>query len=355
MDQKFTCQSYRNLCKQIFQAFGFSEPDSLQISEVLLMADLFGVESHGISRIMKYYRLLKNGIVNVHAIPEKLFETGISAVYDAKSGMGQIAGTLAMREAIKKAKENGIGLIEVRNANHYGIAGYYALMAAEEGMIGVSMTNTEAIMVPTFSAQALLGSNPIAIAVPTGGVPFLYDGATTVITRGKLELYKKLGKQLPYDWAVDENGEISHDPEQVLTCISSKRGGGILPVGGAGEDQGGYKGYSYALICEIFTSVLAGGVPSMQKKELGDTSQCFYALDPGLFGNREETEKRMQQLLEEIHAAKRASNQPHIYTPGEKEFQRAQERKEHGIPVNEKTAEELRQIVEMLGLKGTEL
>lgn len=355
MEQKLSCEAYRNLCRQIFQAFGFSEPDSLQITDVLLLADLFGVESHGISRIMKYYRLLKTGTVNVHAIPEKIFETGISAVYDAKGGMGQITGTLAMREAIKKAEKNGIGLIEVKNANHYGIAGYYALMAAQKGMIGVSMTNTEAIMVPTFSAQALLGSNPIAVAVPAGKVPFLYDGATTVITRGKLELYKKLGRRLPCDWAVDENGEISHDPETILTCISSKKGGGILPVGGIGEEQGGYKGYSYALICEIFTSVLAGGVPSMKKKELGDTSQCFYALDPGLFGKREETEKRMRQLLDEIHAAKKAAGQTHIYTPGEKEFQRAQERKENGIPVNGKTIEELRQIVDVLELKGVEL
>lgn len=164
---------YESLGEGIFQAFGFSTEESKQITDVLLWADLFGVESHGISRIMKYYQLLIGQIVDKNAVPDKIFETPLSAVIDAKSAMGQLVSAEAMREAIRKAKEHGIGLVQVKNSNHYGIAGYYALMAAKEGLIGVSMTNTVAIMVPTFSAEALLGSNPIAIAVPTKGDPFL--------------------------------------------------------------------------------------------------------------------------------------------------------------------------------------
>lgn len=352
MYQNITCEKYQILGKNIFQAFGFSEKESVQITDVLLWADLFGIESHGISRILKYYNLLKKGVVDVKSIPEKIFETTISSVYDAKSAMGQIIAEKAMSEAIEKAKAHGIGLVEVRNSNHYGIAGYYALMAAKEELIGISMTNTVAIMVPTFSAEALLGSNPIAIAVPTEKNPFLYDGATTVITRGKLELYKKLGKELPYDWTVDENGEVSHDPNEVLECIDKKKGGGILPVGGIGEEQAGYKGYGYAMICEILTSVLAGGVSSIHKKDLGDTSHCFYAIDPGIFGDKKAIKERMTKFIQEIHAAKKATGQTHIYVPGEKEFNRANERKENGISINVKTINELNNIAKELGLEG---
>lgn len=345
-------EEYQSLGERIFQAFGFSGEESRQITDVLLWADLFGVESHGISRIMKYYKLLQNEIVDKHAVPEKIYETPLSSVMDAKSAMGQLVAIEAMNEAIRKAKKHGIGLVQVRNSNHYGIAGYYALMAAKENLIGVSMTNTVAIMVPTFSAEALLGSNPIAVAVPTGGDPFLYDGATTVITRGKLELYNKLGKELPYDWAVDDEGLISHNPATVLNCISEKTGGGILPVGGAGEEQAGYKGYGYAMICEIMTSVLSGGVSAIRKKDTGDTSQCFYAIDPGLFGEKDEMKKRLTTLIEEIHGAKKAKGQEHIWIPGEKEFLKAKQRKEKGIPINDKTIVELNDIATELGIEG---
>lgn len=352
MYQTISCEKYEGIGRRIFQAFGFSEEESRQITEVLLYADLFGVESHGISRIQKYYRLLKRKAVDKDAVPEKIYETSISAVYDAKSAMGQLVSAAAMKEAISKAKAHGIGMVEVKNSNHYGIAGYYALMAAREGLIGVSMTNTVSIMVPTFSAEALLGSNPIAIAVPAGKYPFLYDGATTVITRGKLELYQKLGKELPHEWVVDERGEISHNPARVLNCISEKKGGGILPVGGAGEEQAGYKGYAYAMIAEILTSVLSGGVSSIHKKDQGDTSHCFYAVDLRLFGKPEEIRSRLQQLIDEIHGARKAAGQDHIFVPGEKEFSRAEERKADGIPINEKTITELNEIARELGIEG---
>lgn len=347
-------EQYKSLGERIFQAFGFSREESRQITDVLLWADLFGVESHGISRILKYYTLLKDKIVDKNAVPETVFETPISAVIDAKSAMGQLVSSESMREAIRKARAHGIGMVQVKHSNHYGIAGYYALMAAYEGLIGVSMTNTVAIMVPTFSAEALLGSNPIAIAVPTNGDPFLYDGATTVITRGKLELYKKLERELPYDWVVDEEGFVSYDPGRVLDCIKEKKGGGILPVGGAGEEQAGYKGYAFSMICEIMTSVLSGGVSAIHKKDTGDTSHCFYAIDPALFGDAQEIKTRLTTLIGEIHGAKKARGQSHIWIPGEKEFAKADRRKKEGIPVSNKTMDELNQIASELGIEGVE-
>lgn len=352
MYQTISCENYKKLGKRIFQALGFSEEESIQITEVLLYADLFGVESHGISRIQKYYRLLKEGIVNKAAVPEKIFETPISAVYDAKSAMGQIVSVNAMKEAIKMAKEHGVGMVEVKNSNHYGIAGYYALMAARQGVIGVSMTNTVPIMVPTFSAEAMLGSNPIAIAVPAGKYPFLYDGATTVITRGKVELYQKLGEKLPGHWAVNSQGEISYDTAEILQCINERKGGGILPVGGEGEAQAGYKGYGYAMIAEIMTSVLSGGASSIHKTDQGDTSHCFYAVDMGLFGNPDAIRSRLQTLMDELHSSRKAVGQKCIYVPGEKEFSKAEERSRNGIPVNGKTIEELNEIAGAVGIEG---
>ncbi|SKC07500.1 Malate/lactate/ureidoglycolate dehydrogenase, LDH2 family [Lachnospiraceae bacterium] len=351
MYTKITTAQYMDLGKRIFKALGFSDADSRQITDVLLTADLFGVESHGISRIMKYYNLLKENIVNKYAVPKTVFETPISSVIDAESAMGQIVSVSAMDEAIRKAKVHGIGLVQVRNSNHYGIAGYYALMAAREGLIGISMTNTVAIMVPTFSAEAVLGSNPIAVAVPSDGDdPFLFDGATTVVTRGKIELYKKLEKKLPSEWAVDEEGSVSYDPIRILECIGEKRGGGILPVGGDGEEQSGYKGYGFSMICEIMTSVLSGGAASKHKTDKGDTSHCFYAIDPALFGDPDGVKQRMSEMIDEIHSAKKAKGQDHIFVPGEKEFLKAEERKRTGIPISNKTMSEIGQIIKELGI-----
>lgn len=345
--------SYEKLhryCVQIFEKYGFSGEDSQMTADVLLQADLFGIESHGISRIRKYIDLLDEGIIQVDAKPEIIRETPLSAVIDVHSAIGQPQAVKAMQMAIKKAKEHGIGMVQLRGGNHYGIAGYYALLAAREGLLGISMTNTAAIMVPTFSAQALLGSNPIAFAMPkSDGIPFLYDGATTVITRGKVELYDREKKQLKEGWTVGASGKIETDPGTVLTEIRQKSGG-ILPVGGAGETYAGYKGFGYAMMCEIMTSILSGGVSAIHKKERGDTSQCFYAIDYGMFGDKAETERRMQQLADDIHGAAKADGCSRIYIAGEKEFDKEKENRRLGVPISEKSYLNLCEAGKHLGI-----
>ena len=333
--------AYREKAETVFRNLGFSPEESRVITGVLLEADLFGVESHGISRIMKYVKLVREGIVDRRAKPEILKETPVSALLDARSAMGQLVSEKAMGMAIEKARTAGIGMVQVRHSNHFGIAGYYALKAAEQGLIGVTMTNTQAIMVPTFSAEALLGSNPIAVAFPAGEQPFLFDAATTVVTRGKLELYEKLGRELPCDWAVGHTGKINRNPGEVLRDIREKRGGGILPAGGAGEDMAGYKGYGFAMICELMTSVLSGGVLGMHKQEKGDTSHAFYAVNPEIFGDAGEIRGTAQQLMDEIHTARPAEGQEQIFVAGEKEFRRRAERLENGIPLSLKVLKEL--------------
>ena len=249
-------------CKDVFEAFGFDETQSDQISDVLLTADLYGIESHGMQRMVRYHKGLEKGQIHRDAQPEVVFETPVSAVVDGHSGMGQLISVFAMNKAIEKAEAIGVGIVSVRNSNHYGIAGYYAQMAAKRGLIGFSCTNSEAIMVPTFGRQAMLGSNPIAVAAPAEPYPFLFDASTTVVTRGKLEMYNKMGKPLPQGWALDETGSPSDEAPRVLSNIVGKNGGGIMPLGGASEQLGSHKGYGYGMIAEIFSSILSLGVTS---------------------------------------------------------------------------------------------
>jgi L-2-hydroxycarboxylate dehydrogenase (NAD+) len=227
-----------------------------------LLSDLYGIESHGMQRLVRYHKGIEKGMIKIDAEPEVVFETPVSAVIDGHDGMGQLIGYKAMNIAINKAKENGVGIVSVRNSNHYGIAGYYAKLACDEGLIGLSFTNSEAIMVPTFGRLAMLGSNPIACAMPADPYDFFFDASTTVVTRGKLEMYNKMKKPLPEGWALDKNGHDSVDAPDVLANIIAKNGGGIMPLGGSGELTGSHKGYGFGMICEIFTSILSLGMTS---------------------------------------------------------------------------------------------
>ncbi len=212
-----------------FQNFGFTKDEAAIITDVLLTADMYGIESHGMQRLSRYDNGLKSGLIKLEAKPEVVFETPISAVIEGHDGMGQLIGHKAMEIAIEKAKKSGIGIVSVRNSNHYGIAGYYALMAVKEGLVGLSTTNSEAIMVPTFASKAMLGSNPLAVAVPADPYPFFFDASTTVVTRGKLEMYRKAEKELPDGWALNKYGNPSTDAEDVLKNIVAKAGGGPSP------------------------------------------------------------------------------------------------------------------------------
>ena len=241
-------------CEEAFQRFGFTKEEAQIITDVLLLSDKYGIESHGMQRLVRYHKGIRNNIIKVHAKPEIVFETPVSAVIEGHDGMGQLIGVFGMKTAIEKAKKSGMAIVTARNSNHYGIAGYYAKMASDQGLIGMSFTNSEAIMVPTFARKAMLGSNPIAISAPADPYPFFFDASTTVVTRGKLEMYHKAEKPLHDGWALDENGKACNDAGRVLKNISGKKGGGIMPLGRNEEYSGSHKGYGYGMICEIFTS-----------------------------------------------------------------------------------------------------
>lgn len=347
--------SYENLkkfCTDAFFKFGFNKEQSDIIVDVLLTSDLYGIESHGMQRLVRYHKGIEKGLIKVGAEPEIVFETPVSAVIEGNDGMGQLLGHKAMTIAIEKAKQTGMAIVTVRNSNHYGIAGYYAKMACKEGLIGMSMTNSEAIMVPTFGRKAMLGSNPIAIAMPAEPYDFFFDASTTVVTRGKLEIYNKLSKPLPEGWALGANGKGSSDASDVLKNIVAKAGGGIVPLGGESEQSGSHKGYGYGMFCEIFTSILSMGLTSNHTHIGGKGGTChgFIAINPAVFGDPEAIREHLSTLLQELRESPKAEGQERIYTHGEKEVLAYEDRIKNGINVNVKTVAEMADLCNYLGM-----
>lgn len=342
----------KKFCEKVFAGYGFTPEECAQITDVLLAADLSGIESHGIQRLIRYHKEVTSGLVKMDAKPEIVKETPLSATIEGNDVMGQTLSVKAMRMAMDKAKQHGVGIVAVRNSNHYGIAGYYTRMAAEEGLIGICMTNTEAIMVPTFGREAMLGTNPIAFSMPADPIPFTFDAATTVVPRGKLEVYAKRDGVIRDGWALDELGHPCTDASRVLSNIIHKTGGGILPLGGAGEETSGYKGYGFGMLCEICTGILSGGLTSNHvNRTPGRVNIChfFMAIDYGMFGDKKDLEAALSKYLQELRESPKAEGAERIYTHGEKEFENRERVLAEGISVNDKTYEEMKMIAEYTG------
>ena len=345
----------RAFCIKAFQGYGFTQKESTQITDVLLDADLSGIESHGVQRMIRYHKEITEGMAKIDAKPQIVKQTPLSATIEGNDAMGQVLSVKAMEMAIDKAKQHGIGMVTVRNSNHYGIAGFYTRMAAQQGLIGICMTNSEAIMVPTFGKEAMLGTNPIAFSMPASPIPFTFDAATTVVPRGKLEVYAKRDGVIKDGWALDENGHPSTDASRVLTNIIQKSGGGILPLGGAGEETSGYKGYGFGMICEICTAILSGGLTSNHvNRTPGRTNIChfFMAVDYSMFGEKEELEKALSTYMQELRDSKKAAGQDRIYTHGEKEFLARKTVLTQGVLLNEKTYAEMEMIAAYTGTEA---
>lgn len=341
-----------SLCNDAFVKFGFNAEEAKIITDVLLMSDRYGIESHGMQRTYRYYKSIQKGMIKVESKGKVVFETPVSAVLDAEDGMGQVVGHKAMEMAIEKAKKCGIGMVTVRNSNHYGIAGYYAKMACDQGLIGISCTNTNAIMVPTYGRTAMLGTNPIAVAMPAEPYDFFFDASTTVVTRGKLEVYNKKGEPLHDGWALNKDGKPSNDAADVLDNIASKAGGGIMPLGGSTEDTGSHKGYGYAMLCEIFSSIVSLGTTSDKTGVGGKGGIChgFVAIDPAIFGDAEAIKAHLSDYLAALRNSPKAEGQARIYTHGEKEVEAEKRLMANGIPVNDNTMVEVYEMCEYLGL-----
>ena len=339
-------ESLKVFTNEVFSRHGFSLEDSQTITDVLLCADLFGIESHGIQRLIRYHQALKAGEIDPNIHPLVVHDTPISAVIDAQRAIGHVVGVKAMRLAIEKAKNSGIGMVAVRNSSHYGIAGYYTTLTLEADMMGISLTNTEAISPPTFGKQPMLGTNPIAFAMPADPIPFWFDAATTVVPLGKMEVYKKLGKSLPGEWGVDSDGEETLDAAIVIANLRGGRDGGLLPLGGLGETHGGHKGYGLSMMVDICTALISGGLtaPHMKAQDGEHTSHFFCAVNYGLFGDKATIRQKTSEYLQELRDSEKAKGQNRIYTHGEKAWESREEKLASGIGVQDKTVEEMRTI-----------
>ena len=336
-----------------FVGYEIPREDAEICADVLLEADRRGIESHGCNRFKPIYldRIRKGTLLPKTNI-EILKETPTTLVFDAHDGMGMVASHHMMTRLIEKAKTYGMAGGAICNSTHYGIAGYYANMACKEGLIGFSCTNSEAIMVPTFGRKAMIGSNPIACAMPAEPYNFFFDASTTVVTRGKLEMYNKAEKPLPEGWALDKDGHPSTNAPDVLANIVAKNGGGIMPLGGSTEKLGSHKGYGYGMLCEIFSSILSMGGTSNYCMTGGRGNIChgFMAINPAFFGDAEAIRKHLSTFLEELRESPKADGQERIYTHGEKEVAAVKDRMENGIPVNDNTMVEVLDLCNYLGL-----
>ena len=354
MDRVIDAGALRACMERIFEKEGFSSEDARAIADVLMQADLFGIESHGAQRLMYYHRNIRSGSVNVSAKPEVLRETPVSALIDGHFGMGALVAQFAMRMAIEKAKQSGVGMAVVRDSSHYGIAGYYTLMAEREGLAAFSMTNTGPIMVPTFGREMMLGTNPMAFCMPADPVPFWFDASTTVVTLGKVEVCQKRGRPMPQGWTIGPDGAPCTDAPRMNASILAGERGGILPLGGEGETHGGHKGYGLGIMVEALTGVLAQGMTSPQMCGAHGDHTCHFllAFDPAMFGDPADIRARMSAYLAALRASEKMPGCARIYTPGEKAFEAMARRLREGVPVEENTLAEVRQIAGELGVEG---
>jgi LDH2 family malate/lactate/ureidoglycolate dehydrogenase len=339
---------------------GVTAEDAQITADVLVQANLRGIDSHGVARLARYVNGLRDAVMLARPEERVVVETPTTLTLDAGAGLGQPVSFRAMSRTIEKAREYGCGFAAVRNSNHYGIAGYYAMMALEHDMIGFSTTNAAVLVVPTFGRDAMYGTNPIALAVPAGERrPFVMDMATSTVPRGKLEVYNRQDKPLPLGWATDERGVPTSDAARVLENFVKRVGGGLLPLGGAGEEFSGYKGYGMGLMVEILSAVLPGAAfltSVYPKDENGkplpaNLGHFFGAWRLDAFRPLAEFKADMDRLIDELKGANLAEDAERIYVHGEKEFEESRRRAEQGIPLGAKVEASLKQIAAELDIE----
>jgi L-2-hydroxycarboxylate dehydrogenase (NAD+) len=343
----------RRFAVDCLDAVGVPARAAATVADVLLAADLSGVDSHGIARLRRYVDGVVERTIDATAEPVVVRESPAAVVLDGSNGLGQPAAVEGMERAIALALEHGVGMATVRRTNHFGIAGYYAALAIRRGVIGIAMTNASPQVAPTFGAEPMYGTNPIAIGMPTGGdADFLFDAATSTVGRGKLEVHQREGRPIPAGWVIDATGAERTDVEELVDGLKRRRGYGLLPLGGAGESHGGHKGYALGLAVDALCGPLAGA--SWGRHVYGsrgaDLGHCFIAIDVEAFRPLGEFQSESALMFAELRAARRTPGSPRIYIPGEKEAERRMERERDGVPLTMPVAEDLRMLGERLGV-----
>jgi LDH2 family malate/lactate/ureidoglycolate dehydrogenase len=357
MDKIFTQAHLREFAINVFKKMQCSEKDALLASDVLLQADLRGVDSHGVARLSGYVRLWEVGRINTKPSIKTIHETPSTAVVDGDKGLGLVVAPAAMNIAIEKARQCGTGWVAVKNSNHFGIAGYHSMMALEHDMIGLSMTNASPLVAPTFSTERLLGTNPICVAIPAGQQPpFVADFATTTAANGKLEILQRKDQEAPQGWVQDKDGVGTTNAHGV------KEGGALIPLG-SDRDHGSHKGYSLGAWVDIFSGVLSGAnygpwVPPFvsflapASDPVGEGIGHFVgAMRVDAFRPKEDFMKHMDNWIARFRSAKTVKGQERVVIPGDPEREQEAIRLKEGILVNEKVAEDLKDLAYRMSIK----
>jgi LDH2 family malate/lactate/ureidoglycolate dehydrogenase len=352
----FTESNLRDFTKSIFLKMGCSANDADLAADVLIKADLRGIDSHGVARLTGYVRLWEKGRINPTPDIKIVHETPSTATIDGDAGLGLVIAPFAMKVAIEKAEKYGSGWVSVRNSNHFGIAAYHTLLAAEKDMIGFAMTNASPLVAPTFSNERMLGTNPMCYAFPAGKYPpVIVDMATSAAANGKLEIAQRTGKPVPEGWIQDANGQASVDPHEL------KKGGSLLPLGGDRE-HGSHKGFGLSATVDILSAVLSGAnygpwappfvsfmEPSANPVGLG-LGHFLGAMRVDGFRPVDEFKNHLDNWIERFSSAKPISEDQRVIIPGEPELVAEKERTINGIPIIDEVCKDLNSLADKLGI-----
>lgn len=331
--KRYRFECVRDFAIRYFSAMGVPEIDAMIAADVLVSADLRGINSHGVIRLQSYYgNRLKDELINKNSPIKTLTETPATLALDGGNGLGPVVAYRAMSRCIEMADETGLAVTTVRNSNHFGIAGYYAMMALPEDMIGISLTNSQPLMAPTFGVSRILGTNPIAVAVPAGEEkPFVLDMATSIVPLGRVSVYEKTGQPMPEGWAINQEGEITQNPSEII------QGGALLPLGGSALMRG-YKGYGLSMLVDLLSGVLAGaafgenvGRPSRERN--ADVGHFFAALKIVNFRSVESFKADMDDYIRSIKESPKLPGQERIFIHGEKEAELVERNMKEGLPL----------------------
>jgi len=348
--KRYPVEALKEFTIRYFNAMGVPEIDARIAADVLISADLRGINSHGVIRLHSYYGdRLQKGLIDPVSPINTLSENPSTLALDGGNGLGQVVAYRAMSRCIEKADETGLAVTTVRNSNHFGIAGYYAMMALPEDMIGISLTNSQPLVAPTYGMKRVLGTNPIAVAVPAGEEkPFVLDMATSIVPLGRISVYEKTGQPIPEGWAINKNGELTQNPTDMIN------GGALLPLGGPAVMRG-YKGYGLSLLVDLLSGVLAGaafgedvGRPS--KERLADVGHFFAAVKIKNFRPIDEFKSDMDTYIRSLKFSPKLPGQDRIFIHGEKEEELSEKHLHEGIPLLNEVVEALVKAGEIAGV-----
>lgn len=354
----FTEQKLRQFTESVFLKMGCPAADAALAADVLLRSDLRGIDSHGVARLSGYVRLWEKERINAKPDVKVVHETATTATVDGDAGLGLVVAPFAMKVAMEKAKIYGSGWVAVKNSNHFGIAGYHALMAVEQDMIGISMTNASPLVAPTYANERLLGTNPMCYAFPAGKYPpLVVDMATAAAANGKLEIAQRANQPIPEGWVQDKDGNSSTSAHQL------KDGGSLLPLG-SDKDHGSHKGYGLSATVDILSAVLSGAnygpwVPPFvaflepSANPVGEGIGHFFgAMRIDGFRPADDFKQHLDNWIERFKSAKTVDPDKKVIIPGEPEYAFEQERKIQGIPLIDVVVNDLNELAVKLGIEG---